>query len=216
MTTTMYANVNAHLNAIRTAVLTAAVTGLALAALATPATAGATATGPAPKFLSAAQLPAASTPWTADAVRRGLPDYGSVCTEGVAPAAGTSYRDFRTDLDTNGRQTTTVAATDAKAKALATKLKQRITGCLDRLAAQYPGTVGEAFHHGRIDVEEGADVYNVDTSHPEIGNADAHLISVGRDGRTVTVLEVGHLGRTGSEELAPFRNSTRTAVAKLY
>lgn len=207
----------ANLNAIRTAVLTAAVTGLTLASLAT-ATTSATASGPAPApaFLSAAQLPAASTPWTADAVRRGLPDHGSVCTEGVAPAAGTSYRDFRTDLDTNGRQTTTVAATEAKAKTLAAKLKQRISGCLDRLTAQYPGTLGEAFYHGRIAVEEGADVYNVDTSHPEIGNADAHLISVGRDGRAVTVLEVNHLGQTLSEELPPFRHSTRTAVAKLY
>ncbi|MEU0524635.1 hypothetical protein [Streptomyces niveus] len=198
-------------NAIRTAVLTVVATGLTLASLAT-----ATAAGPAPKFLSAGQLPAASTPWVADAVRQGLPEYGSVCTEGVAPAAGTSYRDFRTDLDTNGRQTTTVAATEAKAKALATKLKQRIDGCLDRLAVEYPGTIGEAFYHGAIAVEEGADVYNVDTSHPGTGTADAHLISVGRDGRTVTVLEVSHLGWTLSEEVGPFRNSTRTAVAKLY
>lgn len=209
----MTMNAKMNVNAIRTAVLTVAVTGLTLASL---ATATATAAGPAPKFLSAAQLPAAATPWVADAVQQGLPDYGSVCTEGVAPASGTSYRDFRTDLDTNGRQTTTVAATEAKAKALATKLKQRITGCLDRLAREYPGTVGEAFYHGRIAVEEGADVYNVDTSNPEIGNADAHLISVGRDGRTVTVLEVGHLGWTLSEEIDPFRTSTRTAVNKLY
>lgn len=201
----------ANRSAIRTAVLTAVVTGLTLASLAT-----ATAAGPAPKFLSAGQLPAASTPWVADAVQQGLPEYGSVCTEGVAPASGTSYRDFRTDLDTNGRQTTTVAATEAKAKTLAAKLKQRIAGCLDRLAVEYPGTVGEAFYHGGVAVEEGADVYNVDTSHPETGTADAHLISVGRDGRTVTVLEVNHLGWTLSEEVGPFRNSTRTAVAKLY
>ncbi|MFD3523123.1 hypothetical protein [Streptomyces sp. NPDC058653] len=198
------------MNAIRTAVLTATVTGLTLASLAT-ATAAAP---PAPKFLAASQLPAASTPWTAEPVRTGLPEYGSVCTAGVVPASGSSYREFRTELDTTGRQTTTVAATTAKAKTLVTKLNQRIAGCLDRLAEN--GIVGEAFYHGRIAVEEGADVYNVDTSHPEVGTADAHLISVGRDGRTVTVLEVGHLGWTLSEELAPFRTSTRTAVAKLY
>lgn len=199
-----------NMNAIRTTVLTAAVTGLTLASLATATAAAA----PAPKFLSAAQLPAAGTPWTAEPVRKGLPEYGSVCTAGVVPASGSSYRNFRTELDTTGRQTTTVAATTAKAKALVAKIDQRIAGCLDRLAED--GIIGEAFYHGRIDVEEGADVYNVDTSHPEIGTADAQLISVGRDGRTVTVLEIGHLGWTLSEELDPFRASTRTAVAKLY
>ncbi|NEE26826.1 hypothetical protein G3M53_15300, partial [Streptomyces sp. SID7982] len=66
-----------------------------------------------PKFLSASQLPASHTPWTAGPVRKGVPAEGSVCTTGIAPAAGTRHRDFRTELDTNARQTITVAPTTA-------------------------------------------------------------------------------------------------------
>ncbi|MEV7909873.1 hypothetical protein [Streptomyces griseus] len=201
---------------LRTALLTAAAAGLAVTALAQVPAAAAPAPAPAPKFLSAGQLPASLTPWTAGPVRQGLPEEGSVCTAGIAPAAGTRHRDFRTELDTNARQTITVAATTARAKTLAAELRSALETCLDRLKEQDPGLEGEAFYQGRINVEEGAHVYSIDTSYPEVGSTDIGLYSVGRDGRTVTVVEWGQLGELDGAPLEGFRKTTRTAVAKLY
>ncbi|MFE6981835.1 MULTISPECIES: hypothetical protein [Streptomyces] len=201
---------------LRTALLAAAAASLAVTALAQLPAAAAPAPAPAPKFLGAGQLPASLTPWTADPVRQGLPEDGSVCTAGIAPAAGTRHRDFRTELDTNARQTITVAATTAKAKTLAAELRSALETCLDRLKEQDPGLEGEAFYQGRINVEEGAHVYSIDTSHPEVGSTDIGLYSVGRDGRTVTVVEWGQLGELDGAPLAGFKKTTRTAVAKLY
>ncbi|MET8844679.1 hypothetical protein ABZW67_31820 [Streptomyces rubiginosohelvolus] len=202
---------------LRTALLTVLATGLAVTALAQVPAAAAPAPAPAqPKFLSASQLPASHTPWTAGPVRKGVPAEGSVCTTGIAPAAGTRHRDFRTELDTNARQTITVAPTTAKAKALAAELRSALETCLDRLKEQDPGLEGEAFYQGRINVEEGAHVYSIDTSYPEVGSTDVGLYSVGRDGRTVTVVEWGQMGELDGAPLEGFKKTTRTAVAKLH
>ncbi|MGW1294096.1 hypothetical protein [Streptomyces sp. NPDC002533] len=202
---------------LRTALLTVMATGLAVTALAQVPVAAAPAPAPAqPKFLSTGQLPASHTPWTAGPVRKGVPAEGTVCTTGIVPAAGTRHRDFRTELDTNARQTITVAATTARAKKLAADLRSALETCLDRLKEQDPGLEGEAFYHGRINVEEGAHVYSIDTSYPEVGSTDIGLFSVGRDGRAVTVVEWGQLGDLDGAPLDGFRKTTRTAVAKLY
>lgn len=205
------------MNKIRAAVMAAVAAGITLTAPSPAAAAPASLAAPAaPKFLSASQLPASLSPWTAGPVRRGLPDSGSVCTAGIAPAASTGHRDFRTELDTGARQTTTVAATTARATALAAELRAALESCLDRLKEEDPGLEGEAFYHGRVNVEDGAHVYSVDTSYPEGGSTDIGLYSVGRDGRTVTVLEWGQLGDLDGAPLEGFRKSTRTAVAKLH
>jgi hypothetical protein len=196
-------------NIFRAAALTTAAVGMTLASMI-----AATAAPVAPAFLSASQLPAASTPWHADAVRPGVAD--DFCTEGVAPEANSRHREFRTDLDTTARQTITVAACEKKAKALAAKLRTAIEGCLDRLKEQNPTLEGEAFYHGRINVEEGADLYSIDTSDSEIGSTDIALYSVGRDGKAVTVIAWGQLGELDGAPLNGFRTTTRTAVAKLY
>ncbi|WP_432008058.1 hypothetical protein [Streptomyces parvus] len=202
---------------LRTALVTVMATGLAVTALAQVPAAAAPAPAPAqPKFLSAGQLPASHTPWTAGPVRKGVPAEGSVCTSGIAPAAGTRHRDFRTELDTNARQTITVAATTAQAKKLAADLRSALETCLDRLKEQDPGLEGEALYQGRINVEEGAHVYSIDTSYPEVGSTDIGLFSVGRDGRAVTVVEWGQLGELDGAPLEGFKKTTRTAVAKLY
>ncbi|MBK3528102.1 hypothetical protein JHN61_00010 [Streptomyces sp. MBT67] len=202
---------------LRTALLTVMATGLAVTALAQVPAAAAPAAAPAqPKFLSASQLPASHTPWTAGPIRKGVPAEGSVCTTGIATAAGSRHRDFRTELDTNARQTITVAPTTAKAKALAAELRGALETCLDRLKEQDPGLEGEAFYQGRINVEEGAHVYSIDTSYPEVGSTDIGLYSVGRDGRTVTVVEWGQMGELDGAPLEGFKKTTRTAVAKLH
>ncbi|MGW5927511.1 hypothetical protein ACWF2L_14855 [Streptomyces anulatus] len=202
---------------LRTALLTAAAAGLAVTALAQVPAAAAQAPAPAPpKFLGAGQLPPSLTPWTAGPVRQGVPSEGSVCTAGIAPAAGTRHRDFRTELDTGARQTITVAATTARARALAAELRSALETCLDRLKEQDPGLEGEAFYQGRVDIEEGAHVFSIDTSYPEVGSTDIGLYSVGRDGRAVTVVEWGQLGELDGAPLEGFKRTTRTAVAKLY
>ncbi|MFJ6608764.1 hypothetical protein ACIQPT_00675 [Streptomyces sp. NPDC091289] len=202
---------------LRTALLTAAAAGLAVTALAQVPAAAAPAPAPAPpKFLSAGELPASLTPWTADPVRQGLPEEGSMCTAGLAPAAGTRHRDFRTELDTGARQTTTVAATTAQARTLAAELRSALETCLDRLKEQNPGLEGEALYQGRVNIEDGAHVYSIDTSYPEVGATDIWLFSVGRDGRAVTVVEWGQLGELDGAPLEGFKKTTRTAVAKLY
>ncbi|WP_069170996.1 hypothetical protein [Streptomyces griseus] len=198
------------MNTIRTAVVTAAAVGVALAS-SVPASAAPV----APKFLSASQWPASLSPWSADPVRQGLPDSGSACTAGTTPAASSSYRDFRTELDTGARQTTTVASTTAEAKRLAAALRAAVEGCLERLRAEQPGLEGETRSHGTVDVEEGAHVYSIDTSYPEVGSTDIALYAVGRDGRTVTVLEWGQLGDLDGAPLQGFKRTTGVAVAKL-
>ncbi|MFJ9107412.1 hypothetical protein [Streptomyces sp. NPDC102283] len=202
---------------LRTVLLTAAAAGLTVTALAQVPAIAAPAPAPVqPKFLSAGGLPASLTPWTAGPVRQGVPADGSVCTAGIAPAAGTRHRDFRTELDTGARQTITVAASTAQARALAAELRSALETCLDRLKEQDPGLEGEAFYQGRVDIEEGAHVYSIDTSYPEVGSTDIGLYSVGRDGRAVTVVEWGQLGELDGAPLEGFRKTTRTAVAKLY
>ncbi|MER7746364.1 hypothetical protein ABT013_13910 [Streptomyces bacillaris] len=204
---------------LRTALLTAAAAGLAVTVLSTAPVVAAPAarTAPAaPAFLSAAQWPASHTPWTAGPVRKGLPEDGSFCTAGTTPAAGTRHRDFRTELDTGARQTITVAPTTAKAKALAAELRTALATCLERMKEQDPGIEGVSKYHGRVNVEEGAYVYSIDTSYPEVGSTDIGLHAVGRDGRTVTVLEWGQLGDLDGAPLKGFKKTTATAVAKLH
>ncbi|MYV63061.1 hypothetical protein GTW37_31350, partial [Streptomyces sp. SID4931] len=109
-----------------------------------------------------------------------------------------------------------VAATTAQAKKLAADLRSALETCLDRLKEQDPGLEGEALYQGRINIEEGAHVYSIDTSYPEVGSTDIGLFSVGRDGRAVTVVEWGQLGELDGAPLEGFKKTTRTAVAKLY
>ncbi|MFD4165950.1 hypothetical protein ACFWRT_36605, partial [Streptomyces cyaneofuscatus] len=70
--------------------------------------------------------------------------------------------------------------------------------------------------HGKLAVEEGAWVYSLDTADPQIGISDIHLFSVGRDGRTVTLVRWGRTGDLADAPLTAFRTTTKTAVNKLH
>ncbi|MFJ8361853.1 hypothetical protein [Streptomyces sp. NPDC093984] len=48
------------------------------------------------------------------------------------------------------------------------------------------------------------------------GASDIRLLSVGRDGRTVTVVDWGQLGDFGDAPVKAFRKTTVTAVNKLH
>ncbi|MFD6420056.1 hypothetical protein [Streptomyces sp. NPDC060194] len=197
------------MNMFRTTGVTVAAAGLVIASLAPAASAT-----PGPAFLSARQLPPSSSPWQAGPVRAGVaPD---ACTQKATPKKKSKHREFGTEFDTNAQQTTTVLATPKEAKALATKLRAAVRTCLARLQKQYPTLEGETRFHGRIAVEEGAHVYSLDTRDPVVGPSDIALYSVGRDGRTVTVVRWAQMGDLDHAPLAAFKKTARTSVAKLY
>jgi hypothetical protein len=199
----------------------------ALAALTTAAlTAGTVLTAPAagaapkaavPKFLSASQLPPhPSSPWTAGPVTEGFPEELGFCvsTEGV-PSYDYRYRQFRTDLDTGAVQLTVVADTPALAKALAKHYDDLIRTCADRIEKADPDVEAEGRDYGKLPVEEGARVRGLHTE-TSWGANDISLMSVGRDGRTVTVVRWGQLGDFDDAPVAAFKKTTTTAVNKLY
>ncbi|MFF9198493.1 hypothetical protein ACF09L_25070 [Streptomyces sp. NPDC014779] len=198
---------------LRTALAATAAAALGLAALATaPAQAAAQ-----PAFLSAAQMPPASTPWTATPVFDGVPENGgALCAPYKIPAQNTRYREFATELDTNGVQITTVARTEADAVKLVDTLRKALAGCGPVLEQQNPGLKAVSASHGKVAVEEGAWVYSLDTADPQIGSTDIHLFSVGRDGRTVTYVRWGQMGDLKDAPLSAFRTTTKTAVNKLW
>ncbi|GAA2223054.1 hypothetical protein [Streptomyces indiaensis] len=199
-----------------------ALTALTVAALAagtvlTAPAAGAAPTGAAPKFLSASQLPPhPSSTWTAGPVTEGFPEALGTCvsTEGV-PSYDYRYREFRTDLDTSAVQLTVVADTSALAKALAKHYDDLIRTCADRLEKNDPDIEAEGRDYGSLPVEEGAHVRGVHTE-TSGGSTDISLLSVGRDGRTVTVVRWGQMGDFGDAPVAAFKKTTTTAVNKLY
>ncbi|MEU7719253.1 hypothetical protein [Streptomyces tibetensis] len=198
-----------------------ALTALTVAAL----TAGTVLTAPAagaapkaaPKFLSASQLPPHPTSaWTAGPVTEGFPEgLGScVSTEGV-PSYDYRHREFRTDLDTNAVQLTVVADTAALAKALAKHYDDLIRTCADRIEKNDPEVEAEGRDYGTLPVEEGARVRGLHTE-TSWGATDVSLLSVGRDGRTVTVVRWAQMGDFADAPVAAFKKTTTTAVNKLY
>ncbi|MFC8660029.1 hypothetical protein ACFUCT_33180 [Streptomyces parvus] len=197
------------MNKLRTAL--AAALGLAVLATA-PVQAAAQ-----PAFLAAGQMPPSSTPWTATQVFTGVPENGGVlCALYKIPAQNTRYREFSTELDTNGVQVTTVARNEADAVKLVNTLRRSLAGCGSLLEQQNPGLQAVSASHGKLAVEEGAWVYSLDTADPQIGISDIHLFSVGRDGRTVTLVRWGQMGDLEDAPLTAFRTTTKTAVNKLH
>ncbi|MFF8935900.1 hypothetical protein ACF08O_14445 [Streptomyces paradoxus] len=200
-----------------------ALTALTVAALAagtvlTAPAAGAAPKAAAPKFLSASQLPPHPTSaWTAGPVTEGFPDGLGSCvdTEGVS-SYDYRHREFRTDMDTNAVQLTVVADTAALAKALAKHYDDLIRTCADRIEKNDPDVVeAEGRDYGSLPVEEGARVRGVHTE-TSWGATDISLLSVGRDGRTVTVVSWGQMGDFHDAPVAAFKKTTTTAVNKLY
>ncbi|MFF8016904.1 hypothetical protein [Streptomyces sp. NPDC007929] len=203
---------------IRASALTAlTVAALAAGTLLTAPAAGAAPKAAAPKFLSASQLPPHPTStWTAGPVTEGFPEGLGFCvsTEGV-PSYDYRYREFRTDLDTNAVQLTVVADTATLAKALAKHYDDLIRTCAERIEKNDPEVEAEGRDYGTLPVEEGARVRGLHTE-TSWGATDISLLSVGRDGRTVTVVGWGQMGDFGDAPVAAFKKTTTTAVNKLY
>ncbi|MFJ2239714.1 hypothetical protein [Streptomyces sp. NPDC087859] len=202
---------------IRTSALTALAVAAVAAGMVLTAPAGAAPKAAVPKFLSASQLPPHPTSsWTAGPVTEGFPEELGFCvsTEGVLDY-DYRHRTFRTDLDTGAVQLTVVTGTAAQAKALAKHYDDLIRTCADRIEKASPDIEAEGRDYGSLPVEEGAHVRGLHTE-TSIGASDIALLSVGRDGRTVTVLQWGQMGGFKGAPVTAFKKTTTTAVNKLY
>ncbi|MEV0218820.1 hypothetical protein [Streptomyces sp. NPDC050704] len=184
-------------------------------ALAGPAGATVRSSG-SPAFLSAGQLPPHPTSaWTADKVKDGVPEELRFCLKKALPGYDSRYREFRTELETSARQLTFVVGSKAKAEALATRLNKEIRSCAARIEKSDPEIEAELRKYGTLPVEEGAHVYGLHTA-TSWGATDISLLSVGRDGRAVTVVEWGQMGDFADAPVKAFKKTTTTAVNKLY
>ncbi|MGW3121566.1 hypothetical protein ACWDBW_31185 [Streptomyces sp. NPDC001107] len=195
------------------ALLAIAVTGLT-AVLAGPAAAA----PKAPGFLAAADLPPhPSSSWTAGKVTAGVPEDTDrdTCLRALPGHESAWHRDFRTDLDTGARQITVVLPDIRAAKQLTSLLNKDIKSCAARIEQQEPDTEATGKDYGKLAVEEGAHVYGVHTE-TSGGATDVRLLSVGRDGRTVTVVDWGQLGDFRGAPVKAFKKTTTTAVNKLH
>ncbi|MEU1850628.1 hypothetical protein ABZ499_15475 [Streptomyces sp. NPDC019990] len=203
---------------IRTSALTAlTVAALAVGTVLTAPAAGAASNVAAPTFLSASQMPPHPTSsWTAGPVSDGFPEGLGSCvdTEGV-PAYDYRHREFRTDLDTSAVQLTVVTGTAAQAKGLAKHYDDLIRNCAQRIEESSPDVRAEGRDYGKLPVEEGARVRGLHTE-ASGGATDIGLWSVGRDGRTVTVVQWGQMGDFADAPVDAFKKTTITAVNKLY
>ena len=169
----------------------------------------------APRFLAASELPPHPTGWTAGPVTDGFPEQLAYCLGEGVPAYDYRHRLFHTELDTSAVQVTVVTGSPAKGKALADRLNKEIRGCAARLERLYPEIEAEGRYFGTLPVEEGATVHGLHTE-TSYGATDVNLLSVGRDGRTVTVVGWGQMGDFDDAPLAAFKKTAKKAVTKLY
>jgi hypothetical protein len=192
--------------------LTALATGTAAAvALATPMASAAT----GPTFLKPGELPPHPTsPWYAGRVTPGQPDPLPICVGEALPSIS-SHRAFWTEYDTNALQVTVVASNAQKAKDFAALLRKKINGCAAELERRDPDMSATGRYYGKLNVEEGAHVYGLHTA-SSWGASDIALLSVGRDGRTVTFVKWAQMGNFRHAQVADFKRTTKTAVNKLY
>ncbi|MEU5366697.1 hypothetical protein ABZ354_25050 [Streptomyces sp. NPDC005925] len=190
--------------------------GAALALAAVPSTAadGTSATD-TPRFLEPAELPPHATSlWYGSDVTAGQPEVPPLCVGDALPSIS-SHRLFWTDLDTTAVQVTVVEPDEQRAAAFAALLRKKLADCAQTLMEQYPDITATQKYYGKQLVEEGAEVFGVHTV-GGWGASDINLLSVGRDGRTVTVVRWGQMGDFEQAQVGDFWATTVRAVNKLY
>lgn len=211
---------HARTRGIRTTVAAlAAAAGVAAvavpAAAATTPDSATTATSATPRFLEPAELPPHPTsPWYAGPVTAGQPDPLPVCVGEALPSIAT-HRSFGTEYDTSAQQITVVERDVQRAKDFAALLRKDLAGCAKKLMERDPDITATQKYYGRLNVEEGAHVYGLHTA-SAWGSSDIGLFSVGRDGRTVTIVLWGQMGNFQHAQVSDFKTTTVTAVNKLY
>ncbi|MGV9884129.1 hypothetical protein [Streptomyces sp. NPDC003006] len=168
-----------------------------------------------PRFLAPAELPPhASSAWYAGPVTAGQPDPLPMCVGEALPSTSV-HRAYRTDLDTGALQVTVVERDEQRAKDFAALLRKKLDGCAEEVMKKYPDITAKQKYYGKVNAEEGAHVYGVHTA-SSWGASDINMFSVGRDGRTVTLVHWGQMGNFANAQVADFKTTTATAVNKLY
>lgn len=168
-----------------------------------------------PRFLAPSELPPhASSAWYAGPVTAGQPDPLPMCVGEALPSTSV-HRAYRTDLDTGALQVTVVERDEQRAKDFAALLRKKLDGCAEEMMKQYPDITAKQKYYGKVNAEEGAHVYGVHTA-ASWGASDINMFSVGRDGRTVTLVHWGRMGDFANAQVTDFRTTTATAVNKLY
>ncbi|MGJ5892121.1 hypothetical protein ACSCBZ_09285 [Streptomyces niveiscabiei] len=204
---------------MRTRLHAAVLTALSAACLTVvTATAVPAATNPAPPgFLAAGDLPPyLSSPWTAGPVTAGVPEEveEDTCLGKALSGGGTWSRTFRTDLDAGAWQVSVVLPDETQAKGRYARIVKDVRSCAERIEQKYPDIQAEFKDYGAVQVEEGAHVFGLHTA-AEWGALDVRLLGVGRDGRTVTVVDWGQMGTFKDAPVKAFKKTTVTAVNKL-
>ncbi|MER6353442.1 hypothetical protein ABT186_16725 [Streptomyces sp. NPDC001634] len=120
----------------------------------------------------------------------------------------TWYREFRTDLDTNARQVSVQLSATAAAKGRFSRLDKDIKSCTARLEKADPETEATLKDFGTLPVEESAHACGLHTV-VSWGASGIRLLSVDRDGRTVTVVDRGQLGGFGDAPVKVFKKNDR-------
>ncbi|WP_030419276.1 MULTISPECIES: hypothetical protein [unclassified Streptomyces] len=204
---------NVRARAVRIAVAVVAA-GAALASAAVPAAALTQRSGQ-PAFLEPADLPPhPASDWYAGPVTDGRPEVPPLCVGESLPSTAV-HRRYWTDLDTGAVQVTVVERDARRAERFAALLRADLADCAESLMRRYPEITAAQRYYGRVNVEEGAHVYGVHTA-TSWGATDIALVAVGRDGRTVTVVQWGQMGTFEDARVADFRKTTATALRKLY
>ncbi|MBT2416119.1 hypothetical protein J7I94_37315 [Streptomyces sp. ISL-12] len=192
----------------------AAVAALAVAAVPAAAVPPGLSGSGAPGFLEPADLPPhPSSDWSAGPVTAGQPDPLPMCVGDALPSTS-AHRRYWTEYDTGALQVTVVERDEGRAAAFAALLRDGLADCARTLADQDPEVTATQRYYGRLDVEEGADVFGVHTG-TTWGASDVALFSVGRDGRIVTVVQWGQMGALADAPVDAFEATTVTAVGKL-
>lgn len=200
---------------LRTRAAGAAVTAV-FAAATLAATAGPAAAATTVHFLTKGQWPQGDRwgDWHSKPVKDGLRDKAAFCLEGILPTSRTQYREFFSDVDAGGIQYVSKLATSTDAKALITRLRNRVPVCADRFADALTGGAAEVVVYPFVDLEEGLSRRGVFTSGTgtEFGTV---LWAFGRDGRYVTVVELDQIGKKSGAPVAKFTATAKKALDQL-
>ncbi|WP_107054856.1 sensor domain-containing protein [Streptomyces aureocirculatus] len=119
---------------------------------------------------------------------------------------------YSTPETASAEQVVVVLPSEAEAAAFAERVDAALARCEATLEAEYPDRDVTYWDHGRVDVEEGAHVHGA--GYQGFHGYQNILSSVGRDGAVVTI--VTWESNWGSPPVAAFKETTRTAVNKLY
>ncbi len=157
---------------------------------------------------------APSSDWYAGPVTAGQPDPLPMCVGEALPSTA-SHRQYWTEYDTGALQVTVVERSTQRAREFAALIRADLADCARTVRERYPDVTATQKYYGRLTVEEGAHVYGVHTV-AEWGASDINLLSVGRDGRTVTIVKWGQMGTFEHAQVADFLATTVTAVDKLH